>query len=212
MDVTNMDVTNTMRVVESRQIPGKLSRWWWIWLVTGLLWIAFAASLAPLRNGFVSTDGIILGVMFLLAGAQEIASSSVPRGWKWLWIAVSVILILGGICALLSPVHNDLVVRSLLVGALMLTGIFWVIEAFATKAGNDLWWPGLLAGLLLIGPGFKVGGHSLSAQLSVVVIAFGIWALAHGTTDIVKAFTIKRLGTTMPLQDALAPLQPDLDS
>lgn len=194
MDAPSMNAPAGVQEAEARQAAAELSRWWWAWLVTGILWIAGAIVILQFRQSSVVTVGIIIGIMFLLAGAQEIAVASVSAGWRWLWMLFGAIFVVGGVYALFNPVRTFLAVASLLGILLMLMGIFWVIEAFATRAGNDLWWLGLIAGFITIGLGFWVDGQFFAAQAYTLLIFAGIWALAHGVTDIIKAFAIKRLG------------------
>jgi uncharacterized membrane protein HdeD (DUF308 family) len=56
---------------------------------------------------------------------------------------------------------------------------------------NDLWWLGLIAGIIMIGLGFWVSGQFLLTKAYELVIFAGIWALLHGVTDIIKGFQIK---------------------
>ena len=194
MDASSMNAPAGVREAETRQAAAELSRWWWAWLVTGILWLAAAIIILQFRQSSVVTVGIIIGVMFLLAGAQELAVAAVSGGWRWLWMAFGAIFVIGGVYALFNPVHTFLAVASLLGILLVLVGIFWVIEAFATKAGNDLWWLGLIAGFVMIGLGFWADGQFFTTQAYTLLIFAGVWALAHGITDIIKAFAIKRLG------------------
>ncbi len=59
---------------------------------------------------------------------------------------------------------------------------------------NDLWWLGLIAGIIMIALGFWVSGQFLVTKAYELLIIAGIWALLHGVTDIVTGFQIKRLG------------------
>src|SRR5262249_44677617 len=147
------------------------------------------------RQSSAATVGIIIGVMFLVAGIEEFAVATVSGGWRWLWIVFGALFVIGGIFALFNPVRTFLAVANVLGILLILMGIFWVIEAFATMASNDLWWIGLIAGFLMVGLGFWVDGQILVTRAYTLLIFTGIWALLHGVTDIVKAFAIKRLGT-----------------
>lgn len=195
-----MNAANTVSAAqqaEKRQALREVSRWWWAWLVTGVFWILVAIIIAQARHSSAVTVGTIVGVTFVLAGAQELAVASVASGWRWLWIVFGVVCIVGGIYALVNPTRTFLAVASLLGVLLVFTGLFWVVEAFSTRPhnGDELWWLGLVAGFLMIGLGFWLDSQSLITQASILLIFAGVWALAHGLTDINKAFTIKRLGT-----------------
>lgn len=180
--------------VESREVLGEVARWWWAWLVAGIVWILASVFILQFRQGSLTLVGIILGVMFLVAGVQEFLVAAVTDSWRWLSITFGVLLVLGGLYALFNPVGTFLAIADMLGFLFALVGIFWVIGAFATRAGNDLWWLGLLAGILMVGLGFWAGGQFLITQAYTLLIFAGIWALLHGITDIIKAFAIRKMG------------------
>jgi uncharacterized membrane protein HdeD (DUF308 family) len=181
----------------------EIGRWWWAWIVVGVLWIF--ASFAILRFGqaSVSVVGIIIGVMVLAAGIQDIVVGALAGGWKWLWFIVGGLLIAGGLVMLFNPTKTFLVTASILGFIFLLVGAFWMVEAFATKAMNPLWWLGLIAGVMMVGLGFWASGQFLVTKAYELLIFAGIWALVQGITDIFKAFQIKRLGS-LPAADMTA--------
>lgn len=203
MDASSMNVSQAAQGAEARQALGEVARWWWAWLVMGALWILAGIVILQFRHGSVTLVGIIIGIMFLVAGVQEFLVAAVSDGWRWLWITFGVILILGGIYALFNPVGTFLAVASLLGFLFVLIGIFWAIEAFASRASNDLWWLVLIAGIFMIGLGFWAGNQYLTTQAYTLLILAGVWALLHGITDIFKAFAVRRLGAMAATSAAL---------
>jgi hypothetical protein len=195
--------TTTPTSATSPAAAREIGRWWWAWIVVGVLWIF--ASFAILRFGqaSVSVVGIIIGVMVLAAGVQDIVVGALAWGWKWLWFIVGGLLIVGGLVMLFNPTKTFLVTASILGFLFLLIGAFWVVEAFATKAMNPLWWLGLIAGVMMVGLGFWASGQFLVTKAYELLIFAGIWALLQGITDIVKAFQIKRLGS-LPAADMTA--------
>jgi len=194
MDASALPGSPDLPEAETRQALGDLARWWWAWLVAGILWIAASIIVLQFRQSSIVTASVIIGVLFLVAGVEEFVMASVSGGWRWLWIAVGIIFVLGGIYALLNPVHTFLAVASILGILLVLVGIFWIIEAFATSASDDIWWVRLIAGFVMIGLGFWVDSQLLATQAYTLLVVVGVWALLHGVTDIIKAFAIKKLG------------------
>jgi len=73
-------------------------------------------------------------------------------------------------------------------------GIFWIIEAFAGREVNSLWWWGLISGIIMIVLGFWAAGQFWIEKAYTLLVFAGIWALLTGITDIIKAFQIKKLG------------------
>jgi uncharacterized membrane protein HdeD (DUF308 family) len=189
------DVTSA----ETRAVV-EIGRWWWAWIVLGALWIIASFVILQFGKASVTTVGIIIGIMLLVAGVQELVVASFVGGWRWLWYFFGVIFIIGGIYALFNPTQTFVAVADILGFLFLLIGLFWVIEAFATRGMNSLWWLGLIAGILMIGLGFWASGQFLVTKSYELLIFAGIWALLHGVTDIIKAFEIKRLGA-LPVAD-----------
>ena len=176
------------------QLTAQLSKWWWVWLVAGILWIIASLIILQFQQASVVTVGVIFGVLFLVAGIQEFFVASMAPSWKWLWIVLGVFLVLGGIFALVNPLHTFVAIADMLGFLFLLVGVLWTIEAFATRSVYDLWFLNLIAGILMIVLGFWTGGQFLATKASTLLLFAGIWTLFHGITDIVRAFRIKRLG------------------
>jgi uncharacterized membrane protein HdeD (DUF308 family) len=175
---------------------------WWIWLALGIVWIIAALVILQFRTASLVTVGVIVGIVLILAGIQEFFVAYVSSGWRWLWIALGVLLIIGGIWALIDPIGTFTALAESLGFLFMLIGIFWLIEAFATANMNPLWWLGLISGIIMVGLGFWAAGQFFYTKAYVLLVFAGIWLLLHGITDIVKAFEIRKVGTMvagMPL-------------
>jgi uncharacterized membrane protein HdeD (DUF308 family) len=189
-----MDVSTSASNIEARQAVLELARWWWAWLAVGILWIIASMIILQFRQASISLIGVVVGIMFLCAGVQELVVAYVSGGWRWLWAVFGVFFVVGGIYALFNPVRTFAAVAELLGFLLVMVGIFWTIEAFATMAVNRLWWLGLLSGVIVILMGFWVNSQFFSTKAYTLLIFAGIWALFHGLGDIIKAFAIKRAG------------------
>ena len=176
------------------QLTAQLSKWWWVWLVAGILWIIASLIILQFHAASLVTVGVIFGVLFLVAGIQEFFIASVAPSWKWLWIVLGIFLVLGGIFALVHPINTFVALADMLGFLFLLVGVFWTIEAFATRSVYDLWFLNLIAGILMIVLGFWTGGQFFATKASTLLIFAGIWTLFHGVTDIIRAFRIKHLG------------------
>ena len=188
-------VDSGLTVAEEQAVATAVGRWWWAWIVLGALWIIASFVILQFSEASATTVGIIIGIMLLVAGVQEFVVGAFAGGWKWLWYIFGALFILGGLWALFNAQQAFLAIADTLGFLFLLIGIFWIVEAFATKAMNPLWWLGLIAGILMVGLGFWATGQFLVTKAYYLLIFAGIWALLHGITDIIKAFQIKRLGT-----------------
>ena len=140
-----------------------------------------------------ATVGIIVGVMFLVAGMQYIFVGTQVDGWAWLWYVFGVILVVGGLVAIFSPIDTFVAIANILGFIFVLVGVMWLIEAFATREGNDLWWMTLIAAILMIGIGFWVSGQLLITKAETLLVFAGVWAMMRGIIDIIASFQIKKL-------------------
>ena len=62
----------------SREAVSAVSRPWWLWLVVGITWMLVALVVLQFDQASITTIGIIVGVLFLAAGAQQRRRASVP--------------------------------------------------------------------------------------------------------------------------------------
>ncbi|MCC7077089.1 MAG: DUF308 domain-containing protein [Acidimicrobiia bacterium] len=167
---------------------------WWLWIVLGVIWIVLALVILQFDDASVTLIGVLVGAMFLVAGIQEFLIASVAEGWRWLWITFGVIFVIAGLVALFNPEDTFSAVADILGFLFLLVGIFWLIEAFATRDFNDLWWLGLVAGILMLILAFWTAGQFFIEKAYILLVFTGIWALFHGFMDIFKAFQIKKFG------------------
>jgi Short repeat of unknown function (DUF308) len=72
-------------------------------------------------------------------------------------------------------------------------GVWWIIQAFLTKAINSMWWIGLIAGILMVALGFWTSGQFFLQRAYTLLVFAGIWALMQGIIEIVRAFQIRAL-------------------
>jgi uncharacterized membrane protein HdeD (DUF308 family) len=166
---------------------------WWLWLITGILWSVVSIMILQFDTTSAATVGIIVGVMFLVAGLQYIFVGTQVDGWAWLWYVFGAILVVGGLAAIFSPIDTFVAISNILGFIFVLIGVMWLIEAFATKDGNDLWWMTLIAAILMVGIGFWVSGQLLITKAETLLVFAGVWALMRGIMDIVASFQIKKL-------------------
>jgi uncharacterized membrane protein HdeD (DUF308 family) len=167
---------------------------WWLWLVSGVFWIVVALVVLQFDDASVKTVGVLIGIMFLVAGLQNFFTGSLAGGaLQWvLWI-FGVLFVIAGVISLIRPEDTFAGVADILGFLFLVVGLFWLIEAFAERGVNDLWWFGLIAGVSLIILAFWTGGQFFIEKQYVLLVFAGIWALFHGVGDLIKAFQIRAL-------------------
>jgi uncharacterized membrane protein HdeD (DUF308 family) len=187
-----------MQSVEAQNVARQISKWWWAWLVMGILWIIAALIILQFTQASVVAVGIIVGALFLVSGIEAFVMAQVSGGWKWLAITLGVVLVIGGVFALFNPVLTFLAVADILGFVFALIGISWILQALASQERNPLWGLGLVAGILMIALGFATVEKLLPSRAYMLLVLAGIWALLQGITDIVRAFQIRHLGELAP--------------
>lgn len=182
-----------MEEAEVREVAGMMSNLWWVELALGIIWIIISLVILQFEESSLTTIGVIVGLMFLFAGLQQFFVAYISEGWKWLWIIFGVLFIIAGIVALAYPKNTFAAIADALGFLFLVVGIFWIVEAFATKDINELWWLGLVSGILMVILGFWAAGQFWFEKAYTLLVFAGIWALFTGITDIVKAFQLKKL-------------------
>ena len=173
-----------------------VGRLWWLWLVAGIAWILIALVILQFDDASITTVGVLIGIMFLLSGFQQFFMGALVGGWIQIvmWI-FGVLFVVAGIIALISPENTFAAIADILGFLFLLVGIFWIIQAFADRDVSDLWWLGLISGILMVILAFWTGGQFFIDKAYVLLVFAGIWALMHGVGDIVRAFQIRSLKT-----------------
>jgi len=169
-----------------------VSTWWWLLLVTGILWILFGLFILQAHYGSAVAIGFIVGIWLLFAGGVEFVEMVVAEGWKWMHAVLGVLFVIGGIAALMSPFQTFTILASLVGFFLVLKGTFDFVIALAVRHEVDLWWLGLTAGIIEIALGvWAIGYPGRSAALLLIWV--GIGAVVRGITEIVTAFHVRKL-------------------
>jgi uncharacterized membrane protein HdeD (DUF308 family) len=179
---------------ELESVATEISRWWWMWLVAGFLWIAIAMVILQFDTASARTVGVIVGIMLFAAGVQYLVVGALAEGWKWLWYVFGAVLIMAGITAMANPARAFVNVADMLGFLFAFVGFIWVVEAFATKEVNLLWWVGLLSGVLMLILAFWMAGQFFFDKAYTLLVFAGIWAMAKGLLDVIRAFQIRSLG------------------
>jgi uncharacterized membrane protein HdeD (DUF308 family) len=182
-----------------RSAFGQVSKLWWLWIVFGVFWIVVALVILQFDRASITTVGVLIGLMFLASGFQQIAISGLIEGAaRWISLFFGVLLLVAGVIALISPEDTFAGVADILGFLFLMVGFFWILQAFMEREGNELWWFGLVAGIAMIVLAFWTGGQFFIERSYMLLVFAGIWALFHGVGDLITAFQIRRLSDVPP--------------
>jgi uncharacterized membrane protein HdeD (DUF308 family) len=171
-----------------------LSGLWWLWLVFGVAWIVVSVVILQFDQASVTTVGVIVGLMFLGAACQLFTLAWLGDRLRWLFGIFGVLFLISAVLAFISPENTFAAIADILGFLFLIVGIFWIVEAFAAKDVNPLWWLGLIAGILMVALAFYTGGQFFIDKAYVLLVFAGIWALMSGITDIMRAFQLRKVG------------------
>lgn len=179
---------------EVKEAVADISKWWWLWLVAGIIWILAAMLILQLDGVSVRTVGFIVGAMLFIAGVQYLLIAMFAEGWNWLWGIFGAVLVVAGTVAMLNPARAFTNVADMLGFLFVFVGIIWIIEALAIQGLHEFWWLTLIAGILMLIIGFWAGGQFFFDKAYILLVFAGMWALMRGLLDILRAFQIRTLG------------------
>jgi len=182
-----------------RMVVREAARYWWVFLVTGIAWLIVAWLVLRLNQTSLTTVGVLLGVVFLGAGINEVALTSVvPGGWKVWHIIMSIIFFLGSLWGFIRPIDTFFALASVLGLILIFYGAFEIIQAVSSRPVNPYWWLNLIAGILLVLLAFWISGsdrvYALAQRTYLILFWVGFFALFRGFTQIILAFSIRHEG------------------
>jgi uncharacterized membrane protein HdeD (DUF308 family) len=183
------------RSPEVRETVREISGLWWLWIVFGIFWTCVAVVILQFDQASITTVGVLIGLMFLATALQNFAVASLAEGGaRWILIIFGGLFVVAGVISLISPENTFAAIADILGFLFLLVGIFWIIQAFEARAVSELWWIGLLSGVLLVVLAFWTAGQFFIEKQYVLLVFAGIWALMQGLNDFVRGFQIRKLG------------------
>jgi uncharacterized membrane protein HdeD (DUF308 family) len=190
-----------------RMIVRQWARYWWVFLVSGIVWLLIAWVVLRGNQTSIKAVGVLIGVVFLLAGINEAAVAAVVSGgWKVWHYILAVIFFLGALWGFIRPVNTFFALASVLGLILILYGVLEIVQGVASRAVNPYWWVNLIAGILLVLLAFWVSGsdrvYALAQRTFLILFWVGFFALFRGFSQIFLAFAVRHEGTEAASIDA----------
>ena len=173
------------------EIGEKTASFWWLYLVFGIAGIIASLVVLQFDGASVATVGLIVGVMFSVAAAQQFVLMAIADSMRWLWGIFGVLFAISAVICFINPQNTFVALADTLGFLFLCVGIWWMIRAFVLKAATSAWWLDLVAGMLMVALAFWTSGQFFIEKTYTLLVFAGIWALMHGITDIVGAFRIR---------------------
>lgn len=192
-----MTTTTTEEFAQLRYEVGRTAtRWWWLPLLTGVLWLAFSLVVFRFDARSVSAVGTLVGIVFIVAGVEDLLELGMVRGaWRWITGIVGFALIFGGILALMYPDRTFLVLAAIVGWLLLIRGVFDIVLALSNRQ-VELWWLRLAVGIVQVVLAMVVSGNIVEGAIFVLLFV-GATALTRGILQIVLAFQLRSAGRAL---------------
>jgi uncharacterized membrane protein HdeD (DUF308 family) len=182
---TRLDVAGTVA----------LARWWWTFIVRGVLAIAFGvlAFIAPglgiaVLVGLFAAWALIDGVTSLFTGVR---TRETDKNW-WLEILEGVVSIAAGVIALLFPVFAADILVLIIAAWAVVTGIFEIVAAIRLREQiKGEFWLGL-AGVASILFGVVLFLFPAAGALSLVWL-IGSFAIVFGVFLVILGWRLRAI-------------------
>jgi uncharacterized membrane protein HdeD (DUF308 family) len=170
-------------------------RWWWVPLVAGVIWFVIAWLVLRMDVTSLATVGVLVGVLFLIAGVNEAAMGTfVAGGWKVAHYVLAAVFVLGAVWAFARPINTFFALASVLGLLLFLQGALYIVRGIALRGLSPFWGLELVSGILITLLAFWVSisdrYFGLGGRTVFILIWVGFMALFRGFSDIVLAFSM----------------------
>jgi hypothetical protein len=175
-----------------REKVREITGYWWVGLVAGITWLVISLVILQFDSASVTTVGVLVGVMFVLAAVQNIAVMTVAVEHRWVPALFSVLFLVAALICFIDPVSTFAGLADMLGFLFLLVGVWWMTQAFLERSVNPMWWLNLISGILMTGVAFWTAGQLFATKAYTLLVFAGIWALMQGTVDIARAFEVRR--------------------
>jgi uncharacterized membrane protein HdeD (DUF308 family) len=178
-------------VASFRDGARKLTGYWWVLLVVGIAWVAVSLVILQFNSASATTVGILVGIMFLALGIENIALATLDVPVRWAWALFGGLFIVSAVVCFANPTSTFAGLADMLGFLFGIVGVWWMVRSFLERAINPLWWLTLISGILMTTLAFWTSGQFFIHKAYVLLVFAGIWALLQGVTTIVRAFEIR---------------------
>ena len=174
-----------------REKAHDLTGYWWVLLLSGILWIVASLVILQFDDASVTTVGVLVGLFFLYASAMNAVLAAITHRMRWVPALFAGLFFASAIVCFVNPEDTFAGMADILGFLFLLVGIWWMVRAFLERPVNPTWWLGLISGVLMSGLAFWTAGQFFIEKAYVLLVFAGIWALMEGTLNIVRAFQVR---------------------
>ena len=90
-------------IPSARDAVRQATGYWWVLLTAGIAWVAVALVILQFDQASVTTIGILVGLMFLALGVENIALSTLDVPGRWAWALFGGLFTVSAIVCFANP-------------------------------------------------------------------------------------------------------------
>jgi len=167
------------------------TRYWWLLLIAGVIWIAVGLAIPRFAYETVTTLAKIVGVLCLVAAANEaLLGAMSSKGGRIARGVLAVLFVVAGVVAFLGVKATVVGLAAVMSFVFVLWGAIGCLAALAARR-EQLWWVLLIASLTELAIGLHVAG-SLKAPITALLTWTTAGTIVHGIGEIALAFSARR--------------------
>jgi uncharacterized membrane protein HdeD (DUF308 family) len=171
----------------------KLTGYWYALVGAGIAWTTAAVVILQFNHASITTVGILVGVMFVVAGIENLALASLDVPGRWAWALFGVLFLVSAVVCFANPAGTFAGLADILGVLFLIVGVWWMVRSFLERPINPLWWTGLISGVLMTAMAFWTSGQFFISRAYTLLVFAGIWALMQGITSLVRGFQLREL-------------------
>jgi uncharacterized membrane protein HdeD (DUF308 family) len=184
--------------LEDRTMGEEAAKWWWVFLVTGIVWLMIGFVVLRFDTTSLATVGFLIGGLFVVGAVNEAMEASAANGgWKFVHYAMAVIFVFGAGWSFVNPIESFFALASVLGFVLLFMGTFEIMRSVASRGENPLWGLGLAVGILEILLAIWVSQRYFPARAELMLLWVGFMSIFRGFGQIVLAFGVRKAGKEM---------------
>jgi uncharacterized membrane protein HdeD (DUF308 family) len=169
----------------------RVSRGWWILLVTGIISIV-AGGVVLFTKWTVGDLAVFIGVVLVVRGVVTMFSVPIDGAVKNWSIASGLLEVLVGVAVFVWPGPTLLVIAFIIGWYVLFAGVTTVAGAIAGRGVLPYWGLILATGIVETVFGFWLLGQP-GLTLVAIVLAIGLWSVIYGVMQLVLAFEVKEM-------------------
>ena len=112
-----------------RDAVRNVTGYWWVLLTAGIAWVVVALVILQFDQASVTTVGILVGLMFLALGVENIALSTLDVPGRWAWALFGGLFIVSAIVSFASPTDTFAGLADTLGFLFLIIGVWWMVRA-----------------------------------------------------------------------------------